>query len=1247
MINRSQRKSLSILLTLALVANLFIPFVTKDVKAAAVASDLIISEYVEGSSNNKAIELFNGTGQDVNLKEYQVELYTNGGTTPNTTLDFKQDLSLGNGQTLVIVNSQANELLKSKSNMTNGIANFNGNDALVLKHNGTVIDSIGQVGFDPGKAWGTTVSTVNQTLIRKSAITTGDTNTEDAFDPSVEWEAKPGIDDFTDLGKHTMDGSPVDETKVATVTSSVTASEVAAGTEVILSTSTEGATIYYTLDGSEPTVESDRYSAPIVINEDTTIKAFAAKEGLENSDVFTKKYTVLQLKAISEVRGMQPGEYALTKGIVTAVLGSKVYIQDHNAGIVLFGRNIDVQPGDEVQAYGKVAEYNTLQELEVNPEDVQVLGQKEVPAPKELKADGLGESYEGMLVKMGKSTVESFSGGNYTAVDGSGSYQIRPGTVEWLEVDTSYESVTGVLDAYNNVYQLVPRSQADIVLDPSYVRPVKAQPGSGFVNKGDLVTLSSDTAGATIYYTTDGGEPTTSSQVYKAPIELNEDTTIKAFAAKEDMTSSKVYTFNYIIQKDVVRIHDIQGVGHFSKYEGLNVNDVEGIVTYVVDNNNFYMQDLQPDGDDKTAEGILVYKKSHGFTTGDVVKVSGGVKEYYIEGYDDRFEVDLPSTEINSFKAEKVESGHALPAPVVLGKDRIAPTEVIDNDQLKDFNPQEDGIDFYESLEGMLVQVDDAKVVAPQKYGEVVVIPGTMEANTDAGGMRITEKDYNPEKITIDMNDTKFVAKMGDQFKGSITGVMSYGYSSYRIFTKKDSLPELVEGNNVREITEIQPFEDKLTVASYNVENFSPKVDKEKVTRLAEAIVKNLKNPDIIGLTEVQDNDGPTDSGKTDASESAQLLIDTIISLGGPTYTYTDIAPEHKQDGGQPGGNIRVGFLYNKDRVKLMEGTKGTATEAVGFENGKLTLNPGRIDPTNPAFEDSRKSLAAQFEFQGESVIVVANHFNSKGGDQPLFGKHQPPVLKSEVQRMEIAKVVNGFVQDIKEKDPDANVILLGDFNDFEFSNPLKTLKGDVLVNMIEKVPAEERYSYNYQGNAQVLDHILVSKNMESTTAVDIVHINSGFMEEHGRASDHDPVLIQTRLKEAVYKKVYELKGYKAKKFVLGAPDSLVDVDSASEISEGIWLKHSATVQGSGLEHIKVVLSPAQRDTVMQLSGAKIMEVVIENNKVFEIKGAENVQKWTLKKGVDPSGIIFKDSMGNVIPSPFSQDQENSQDPAA
>lgn len=1238
MINRSKRKSLSILLTLALMVNLFLPFIAQEVKAATVASDLFISEYVEGSSSNKAIELYNGTGQDVNLKEYILELYSNGATTASNPLNFGTltDATLKNGETFVIANGSASDALKAKAQLTHGVANFNGDDALVLKHNGTIIDSIGKVGERPVPAWGTTVKTIDQTLIRKSTVTSGDTNTGDAFDPAAEWESNP-IDYFDNLGTHTMDGSSEVPTKVSSVSSSVSASSVKAGTKVALTTATDGATIYYTIDGSEPTTSSDVYSAPITINEDTTIKAIAVADGLENSDVAEFTYTVLQHKTISEVRTLQPGDYALTSGVVTAVLGKNIYIQDDNAGIVLYG-TLNVKPGDEVEASGKISDYNSLLELEVVQEDVKVLGQKEIPAAKEVTAAELAEKYEAMLVKVGKSKVESYSGGNYTSVDANGdSYQVRPGVAEWLEVDTSYDSITGVLGAYRDVYQLTPRNEADIVLDPSYVRPVKAAPGAGFIEAGDSVTLSTDTADAAIHYTTDGSEPTTGSPVYSAPIVVNGDMTIKAFAVKEGLTSSKVYTYNYIIQKDVVRIHDIQGAGHYSKYENFNVNNVEGVVTYVVDSNNFYMQDLQPDNDINSAEGIFVYKKAHGFVPGDVIKVTGTVKEYYIEGYDDKAQVDLPSTELSASAVEKTESGHALPAPVVIGKDRTAPTDVIDNDGLSKFDPEEDAIDFYESLEGMLVQVDDAKVVAPQNYGEVVVIPGTMEANTTAGGLRITEGDFNPERITIDMNDEKFVAKMGDQFKGSIKGVMSYGFSNYKILTKKADLPALEEGTNAREITSIVPADDKLTVASYNVENFSPKVDAEKVNKLAEAVVKNLKSPDILGLTEVQDNDGPTDSGTTDASQSAALLIETIKSLGGPNYKFIDIAPVDKQDGGQPGGNIRVGFLYNEDRVELMEGTKGTADQAVGFENGKLTLNPGRIDPANPAYKSSRKSLAAQFKFQGKSVIVVANHFNSKGGDQPLFGKNQPPVLKSEVQRMEIAKIVNGFVNDVKAKDPNANVILLGDFNDFEWSNPLKALKGNVLVDMVENVPADQRYSYSYQGNAQVLDHILVTKNMEAATTVNMVHINSGFMEAHGRASDHDPLLIQTDLKaiEKVYNKVYNLTGFKTKKLVVGTTNSLINIDSTSVISEGIWLKKSATVKGAGLENTLVVISPAQAGTVIDLSGAKTKEVFIDNANVTEIYGAENVQTWNVKAGVDTSAIKFYDSEGNLMESPF------------
>ncbi|HWL12122.1 MAG TPA: chitobiase/beta-hexosaminidase C-terminal domain-containing protein [Ureibacillus sp.] len=1036
--NQKLKKPMNVFLAATLTASVTVPVIPATVSAETVTTtDLIISEYVEGSATNKALEIYNGTGAAVDLSQYSLELYSNGASSAGQKVTLSGTLE--NGATYVLYNGGSVEALKAKGNLeSSAVINFNGDDAIVLKNNGTVIDSFGQVGVDPGTAWGTDVKSADMTLVRNSSIISGDTNPNDAFDPASEWTSL-GKDIFDNLGIYGEQTAP---------------------------------------DESEETPTP----API--------------EG-----------------TIGEVRTQPVGSTVTTAGTVTAVIGATTYIQDENTGIVLYGYDLGVEPGDKVRVTGKLSEYSTLLEINVTAESVEVLEKTSVPEAEVVSASQLQEDKEGKLVTLQNVTIQSYSGGNYTVVDANGETAVvRPSDSSLLTVGTTYEAITGVLSAYNNVYQLIPRSVEDIVEDSSIVSTVVATPGEGLIKEGSEVALTTKTEGATIHFTTDGSEPTLESPVYNGPITLTEDTTIKAIAAKEDMTTSDVAVFDYIIQLEDIRIHDIQGEGHFSKYEGLNVSGVEGIVTYV-NGNEFYLQDLQPDENSKTSEGILVFKKAHGVKVGDIITVDGTVKEYVMPGYDERNETDLPVTEIAATTINITGTGD-LPKAIVLGEDVELPTEVIDNDGLSVFDPEEDGIDLFESLEGMLVQVNDPKVVALQNYGELTVIPGNMETNTAAGGLRISENDYNPERITIDIGDEKYVAKMGDSFEGNIQGVMSYGYSYFQVLSKKEELPELIEGPNERETTTITAQEDKLTVASYNVENFSPKANDEKVTKLAEAVVANLKTPDIIGLTEVQDNDGETDSGTVDASQSAQVLIDKIVELGGPRYVFTDVAPENNQDGGAPGGNIRVGFLYNPERVTLAEGTKGTAKEAVAYENGQLTLNPGRIDPTNTAFNNSRKPLAAQFEFKGEKVTVIANHFNSKGGDQPLYGKNQPAVLGSEVQRMQIAAIVNGFVKDILEDDPKANVVLTGDFNDFEFSNPLKTLKGNELTNMIELVPEEERYSYSYQGNAQVLDHILVNNDLAASTTVDIVHINSGFMEVQGRASDHDPVIVQIGFEE-------------------------------------------------------------------------------------------------------------------------------------
>ncbi|MFC3883906.1 lamin tail domain-containing protein [Bacillus songklensis] len=610
-------------------------------------------------------------------------------------------------------------------------------------------------------------------------------------------------------------------------------------------------------------------------------------------------------------------------------------------------------------------------------------------------------------------------------------------------------------------------------------------------------------------------DPNVDTNNNKADFEVKEPTPVNSIGQVPDQPDNGGDTGtpgDEEIPEPTLRIHDIQGAAHTSPLTDQEVTNIQGIVT-TVDAKGFYMQDDQQDSSPKTSEGIYVYKRDAEVQVGDKVSVNGIVKEHGYEG-------ELTITEMTNATVKKMSSGNALPAPTILGQgDYVLPTKVIDNDNFDEFNPAEDGIDFFESIEGMYVQVNDAKVVGPtNKYGEIPVVPGNEpldEQLTPMGGVLLKEDDSNPERIIIDdvLIAEEPQVKVGDSFAGAIKGVMHYSYSNFKLLNT-EPLPEVAEGKKEREATTIQFDKDQLTIASYNVENFSKSVGTEKTERLAKAIVEKLKNPDIVGLVEVQDNDGPKNSGVTDASESYQTLIEAIKAAGGPAYQFTDIAPEDKKDGGQPGGNIRVGYIYNPERVQLVDDKpKGDALTAVEVGKNGLTLNPGRIDPTNPVFENSRKPLAAEFKFKGRKVTVIANHFNSKGGDDALFGSNQPPVLESEKQRMEIAKVVNGFVQDIVENNPNANVVVLGDLNDFQFSKPLKTLKGNVLTSMIEELPLEQQYTYNYEGNAQVLDHILVSNNLTSRTKVDIVNINSDFTEEHGRASDHDPVIVQLDLK--------------------------------------------------------------------------------------------------------------------------------------
>lgn len=562
------------------------------------------------------------------------------------------------------------------------------------------------------------------------------------------------------------------------------------------------------------------------------------------------------------------------------------------------------------------------------------------------------------------------------------------------------------------------------------------------------------------------------------------------------------------------RIHDIQGTTRVSPLVGQRVAGAPGVVTGVRgfgSSRGFWFQDGEPDADPRTSEGLFVFtgKQTPAVAVGDAVAVSGLVAEYHPTA-----EGETPETTPNQSVTELTEAtwkatGRGSVPAEVLGADTVpaefAPLE--GNIDKRELEPQRFALDYYASREGMLLRVDDARVVGPtDSYRALWITSKPVQNANGRGGTTYTGyAEANAGRLKIEsLSDTQFpAANVGDRLHGSTEGPLDYSrFGGYVL--EAERLGEHVPGGLQPETTRSQG-RDELAVATYNVENLAPSADQAKFDRFAEGVVDRLAEPDIVALEEIQDNSGPIDDGVVAAEQTLQRFTDAIVAAGGPRYQWRQIDPQNNADGGQPGGNIRVAFLFNPARVSFVDRPGGDATTPVHpVAHGPriaLSASPGRIDPANEAWRDSRKPLAGEFLFRGRPVIVVANHFNSKDGDQPLHGRLQPPARSSEEQRKRQAQAVRAFVDEARAVNDEAAVVVLGDLNDYGFSPALAPLTtGGALVPLAGSVPPAERYSYVYEGNSQQLDHILATPSI--TAEYDVVHINAEFADQ---ASDHDP----------------------------------------------------------------------------------------------------------------------------------------------
>ena len=587
-------------------------------------------------------------------------------------------------------------------------------------------------------------------------------------------------------------------------------------------------------------------------------------------------------------------------------------------------------------------------------------------------------------------------------------------------------------------------------------------------------------------------------------------------------------------------IEEIQGVGHLSALDGDCV-DTSGVTT-AVSSTGYWVQtpDSESDADPTTSAGVFVFAGSGAATpaVGDAVDLIATVDEFRPGSATGP---GLNITELTGATFTVAASGVDLPEPVLIGPAGVlAPENIIDNDSLTridievegTYQPDEDAIDWYEQFEGMLIQVNNAEAVGPTNgFGEIVVLPRGPDDYIRTVNRGVVYSGYdrpNPRRLLLDDlligTGAMPLVNTGDELTGLVTGPLDYGFSNYRMYPT--SVPTITAGGATRETTSAQG-DKQVAVATFNVENLDPLDGPEKFGALADIVVDNLQAPDIVVLEEVQDNNGALNDSVVDATQTLDQLVGAIVTAGGPTYQYRQIDPVDDQDGGEPGGNIRVAFLFRTDRglafVDRDAGDSTTPTHAV-LVDGEVALDhsPGRIDPLNAAWEATRKPLAGEFTWRGETLFVVANHFSSKGGDEPLFGRYQPPARTSEAKRHDQAASVNAFVDEILALDADANVVVAGDINDFEFSETLEILTGGGadLSDLITYLKPRQRYTYVFEGNSQVLDHILVSPALAPVDAVqrpvrvprdyDVVHVNADFVDQ---ASDHDPQVVRLRLR--------------------------------------------------------------------------------------------------------------------------------------
>ncbi|KAJ7212177.1 DNase I-like protein [Mycena pura] len=588
-------------------------------------------------------------------------------------------------------------------------------------------------------------------------------------------------------------------------------------------------------------------------------------------------------------------------------------------------------------------------------------------------------------------------------------------------------------------------------------------------------------------------------------------------------------------------ITDVNGVSQRTPLSGKTVS-LTGLVT-AKGPDGFYLCG-NPVNDTRVSNGLVVFTESTTIlgqvAVGDMVSLTGKVLEFRPAADPDY----LLLTEIESPTNIVVLSKNNAAMPVVIGKDRIPPNQQytpldvgpdgwlsVPNNQSRidtvngTLQPDMFGIDFWQSLQGQLVTIPKPTAIDfPNSFGEIWVYGDwPVTGKNSRGGLSLTFgpdgiPDANPETIIIgvplDGTDNPNVAIRSTL--SDIVGVVTYQFGWYYVLPLM--APTVLSNPNfdVPPTNLVSSSSDlcAITVGDYNVENMAP--TGTHILDVANHIANVLLTPDIVFLQEVQDNSGPTDDGVVSANVTLATLVAAIVKASNVTYSWIDIDPINNQDGGEPGGNIRQAYLYRPKKLSLVQapgivaGGSLQATQVLN-KSGKpmLSLNPGRVDPNNTAWEDSRKPLAAMWETaSGATLFTVNLHLVSKDGSTTGQGDAWPPVNLPVAQCTNQVETVSAFVKSIFAIESNANVIVAGDCNEFLQTRSVFASLTPLMTDIDEvaNVPDVERYTYVFDNNCEQLDHMFLSPSITSAQ-VEHIHVNNWAATLDNRVSDHDPTV--------------------------------------------------------------------------------------------------------------------------------------------